>query len=359
MFSNTSDRSGLKKGKDALRLKKRQESADRQSSAREEVVEDLRATAEESPDPELWIDDHFQRVLKNLIRSLVDAENQLYGLQDRRERLESNRRDGKVPSGLKIRSITAKGKNAENLQQKFTEVLKEAELKLLDATIEALQIEEQQITQRCTEEKQKVLTAIENWRSSFKASDPSLDIEADQFVISAKSFADDFYFECAAERTSKRVAEDIKKTAKAAKKTERMETEFAVNEQSIQDMVQRAVRQELRKQKPVSSPPTKETSASRKSSKSRRSDRSNSRGRKNDRSNSRGRKNDKSSSRNRTLSQGRNRRNSTSPGDSTQNQRSRSKQRRQRKPRRVSFSGNQSPGRQSKNVRGRGNGVVK
>ncbi|CAH3172872.1 unnamed protein product, partial [Porites lobata] len=212
--------------------------------------------------------------------------------------------------------------------------------KLLDATIEALQIEEQQMTQRCTEEKQKVLTAIENWRSSFKASDPSLDIEADQFVISAKSFADDFYFECAAERTSKRVAEDIKKTAKAAKKTERMETEFAVNEQSIQDMVQRAVRQELRKQKPVSSPPTKETSVSRKSSRSRR-------------------KNDKSSSRNRNLSQGRNRRNSTSPGDSTQNQRSRSKQRRQRKPRRVSFSGNQSPGRQSKNVRGRGNGVVK
>ena len=61
-------------------LKKQQESADRQSSAREEAVEDLRATDKESPDPELWIDDHFQCVLKNLIRSLVDAENQLYGL---------------------------------------------------------------------------------------------------------------------------------------------------------------------------------------------------------------------------------------------------------------------------------------
>lgn len=358
MFSNTSDRSGLKKGKDALKLKKRQESADRQSSAREEAVEDLRAAAEESPDPELWIDDHFQRVLKNLVRSLVDAENQLYGLEDRRQRLESNRRDGKVPSGLKIRNITAKGKNAENLQQKFNEVLKEAELKLLDATIEALQIEEQQIKQRCAEEKQKVLTTIENWRSSFKASDPSLDIEADQFVISAKSFADDFYFECAAERTSKRVAEDIKKASKTAKKAERMDTEFAVNEQSILDMVQRAVKKELGKHKPVS-PPTKETSASRKNSRNRKSDRSNSRGRKNDRSNSRSRKIDRSSSKNRNLSQGRNRRNSASPGDSTQNRRSRSKQRRQRKPRRVSFSGNQSPGRQSKNVRGRGNGVVK
>ena len=45
MFSNTSDRSGPKKGKDSLRLKKRQESADRQSSAREEAEEDLQAAA--------------------------------------------------------------------------------------------------------------------------------------------------------------------------------------------------------------------------------------------------------------------------------------------------------------------------
>ena len=115
MFSNTSDRSGPKKGNDSLRLKKRQESADRQRSAHEEAMEDLRAAAEESPDPELWIDDHFQCVLKNFVRSLVDTENRLYGLHDRRQRLKSNRSDGKVPSGLKIRSITAKGKNAKNL----------------------------------------------------------------------------------------------------------------------------------------------------------------------------------------------------------------------------------------------------
>ena len=188
--------------------------------------------------------------------------------------------------------------------------------------MEALLIEEQQTKQRCTEEKQKVLTAIENWRSSFKVSDPSLDIEADQFVISAKSFADHFHFECAAERTSKRVVEDIKKASKPAKSAERMETEFTVNKQSIQDMVQRAVRQELNNHKPVS-PPTKETSTSRKNSRSRNSDRSNSRSHKSDRSNSRNHKNDRSSSKSqkqhRNPSQGRNRRNSASPSDSTQN----------------------------------------
>ena len=52
---------------------------------REEPVEDLRPATEETPDPELWIDHHFQCVLKNLICSSVDTENQLYGLQHHRQ----------------------------------------------------------------------------------------------------------------------------------------------------------------------------------------------------------------------------------------------------------------------------------
>ena len=95
---------------------------------------------------------------------MIGAENQLYGLQDRRKRLESNKSDRKVPNGLKIHSVTAKGlKNVENLQQKFNMVIKEAELTLLDATIEALQMEEQQTVDQCTEEKAKVLNVIDNW----------------------------------------------------------------------------------------------------------------------------------------------------------------------------------------------------
>ena len=63
------------------------------------------------------------------------------------------------------------------------------------------------------------------------------------------------------------MAENIKKASKAAKSAERMETKFTVNDKSIQDIVQRAVRQELNKHKPVS-PLTKETTASRKISRS-------------------------------------------------------------------------------------------
>ena len=267
MFSNTSDRSGFKMTKSALKLKKRQESTDRQSQAREEVVEDHQATTtEESPESEIWIDDHFQRVLKNLVRSFIEAENQLYGLQERIQRLESNKSNGKVPSGLKIRCVTAKGRDTQLLQEIFN-ITKEAELKLLDATIDSLKTEEQQAKARCAEEK-NVFTAIETWRNSFQSSASSLNTEADEYVKSAKCFADSFYFECAATRASKRVAENIKKASKEAKRTEQMDTQFTINEQSVRDMVQRAVRQEVSKLNPAS-PPGNTAPPPRKNSKSR------------------------------------------------------------------------------------------
>ena len=77
-------------------------------------------------------------------------------------------------------------------------------------------------------EKLKVLSTIETWRKSFKSSESSLDLEADEFVKSAKSFPDDFYFECAAKQTSKQVAESIKKAKKATKTAERMESDFTI-----------------------------------------------------------------------------------------------------------------------------------
>ena len=41
-----------------------------------------------------------------------------------------------------IRSVTAKGRNAQEVQEKFNAIIKEAKLKLLDTTIEALRTNE-------------------------------------------------------------------------------------------------------------------------------------------------------------------------------------------------------------------------
>ena len=231
MSNNPSDRSGFKMGKTALKLRRRQDSAERRNEEHGEIVDDLRAMTEDSSESALWIHDHFKHVLKKLVHSFIDAENQLYGLQIRKKRLESLKSDGKVPSGLKI-NVVAKGQSTQNLQEKFNIITKEAEIKLLEATIEALNSEEQQTKERCTEEKKNIDTAIESWRDSFQTSASLLEVEADEFVKSAKCFADNFYFECAATRASKHVSETIKKATKEAKRNEEMETEFRPDEQS-------------------------------------------------------------------------------------------------------------------------------
>ena len=66
-----------------------------------------------------------------------------------------------MPSGLKI-NVVAKGQSAENLQEKFNIITKEAEIKLLEATFEALNNEEQQAKEQCIEEKKNIDTAIES-----------------------------------------------------------------------------------------------------------------------------------------------------------------------------------------------------
>ena len=66
MLSNAANRYGVKSTRHSLKLKRQAESADRQASAREEVVSDGRDTSAQ-PEEEFWIDDHFQQTLKTLI----------------------------------------------------------------------------------------------------------------------------------------------------------------------------------------------------------------------------------------------------------------------------------------------------
>ena len=56
LFSNTSDCSGLKMNRSALKLRKWQESVYRQNWVYDEVLEDLWAVIEESPEYEIWIE---------------------------------------------------------------------------------------------------------------------------------------------------------------------------------------------------------------------------------------------------------------------------------------------------------------
>ena len=72
-----------------------------------------------------------------------------------------------------------------------------------------------------------VAATINVWRSLFQASEASMGMDEDHFVASAKCFLNDFYFQCMAIRTFKKVAGDIKKAAKeATDRVQRIETKF-------------------------------------------------------------------------------------------------------------------------------------
>ena len=251
MFSNVPNRYGVKSTRPSLKLKKRMQSLERQSSAREEAVAEVRNTSEQSPEEEFWIDDHFQQMLKTLVREVVEAENEFYAMQERVKRLQDSKSEREVPSGLKIHRVTAKGKNIQPLQEQLDTIQKGAEFKLLDATIEALTHDEQLYRDLCTNEKKNVEAAIRAWRNSFQTSETNLDMDADHFVASAKCFANDFFFQCVAIRTSKKVAGERRKAAKEANRAQRMETEFQVNEQSIKDIVARELQNEFSKRHPA------------------------------------------------------------------------------------------------------------
>ncbi|KAL9969536.1 hypothetical protein ACROYT_G021760 [Oculina patagonica] len=129
-------------------------------------------------------------------KKFMDAENGLYALQECIKRLELSKREKKVPSGMKIHRFKAKGKHTTLLQETFDGILREAEFKLLDATLAALHQDEQHCRDSCTEEKANISKAINTWREAFKASESSLSADADQFVASSKYFCDDYYFKC-------------------------------------------------------------------------------------------------------------------------------------------------------------------
>ena len=69
-----------------------------------------------------------------------------------------------VPKGLKIKPVKAKSKS-EDLQKKFDNILHEAELKLLDVTLESLRKEVLETEQSVAHCKEDIKATIDRWRS--------------------------------------------------------------------------------------------------------------------------------------------------------------------------------------------------
>ena len=87
------------------------------------------------------LDSTIETVLRKAVRLRVDADKAHSKLLSRVKRLDEHLSKGTIPVGLRIASIQAKGKNVETLQAKFDDIIREAEVKMLEATIENLRSE--------------------------------------------------------------------------------------------------------------------------------------------------------------------------------------------------------------------------
>ena len=78
------------------------------------------------------LDFTIETVLRKIVRLRMDADKAHYNLLSRVKRLDEHLSKGTIPTGLRIASIQAKGKNVETLQAKFDEIVHEAEVKMLE-----------------------------------------------------------------------------------------------------------------------------------------------------------------------------------------------------------------------------------
>ena len=140
MGDQNQGRSGVKELNKTLSLnkKRREVSLERQTSARDSQIAELRsvevapsAKPTESP-PDVKLDSAFASILKKKVYLLVDTENALSQYHRRIKHLEEQIQQNTVPKGLKIKPVKAKSKS-EDLQKKFEYILHQAELKLLEA----------------------------------------------------------------------------------------------------------------------------------------------------------------------------------------------------------------------------------
>ena len=227
----------------SLKNKQRASSSERQANARGSTIKEKRSATDSSPshaEISSPLDRDFTSLLRTKVQARIEAEKAHSSALSRIDFLEKRLADGEPPKGLKIRTIKAKGKDAA-LQAKFDEILKEAELKLLGATIESLKSEIPPLTDAVEKRREDINTTIAKWRSTFPLKDSASVKQADSLVKSAQNYTNDLYFSCIVSLTSKSLAESLKKEEKARKQAN-METEFQLTESSIREIVRQEVK---------------------------------------------------------------------------------------------------------------------
>ena len=146
-----------------------------------------------------------------------------------------------IPSGLRIQSVRAKGQDAETLQAKFDDVIREAEQKLLDAVITHLRCNVEESKKAIQEREGDINGTIARWKSYLQESKEISSGQVDSLVEAATKFAVKVSSDSAVARACKALQTEI--TRKETKKRESMDSSeaFVPTELSIRDIIRQEI----------------------------------------------------------------------------------------------------------------------
>lgn len=186
------------------------------------------------------LDSTIESILRKKVGACQDSKKSRAALMARIKLLEHHAAEGTIPKGLRIRNVKAKGNN-ETLQAKFDDIIREAEVKLLDAAIDSLRRDVEANQDELREREDDIDGTIAQWRTYLARNKEITSEQADTLVQTAVAFAENLSSDNAVIQASKALQAEI--SLKESKLRESMYSNetFVPSEQSIRQII----RQEL------------------------------------------------------------------------------------------------------------------
>ena len=186
------------------------------------------------------LDSTIKSILRKRVDECQDSKKSCLVLLARIKVLEHHAAEGTIPKGLRIRNIKAKGNN-ETLQAKFDDIIREAELKLLDAAIDNLCTDVEANREELRAREANVDGTICKWKTYLIQSKEITSEQVDSLVEMAASFAENLSSDNAVNWASK--APQAETTLKESKLRESMESNeaFIPSEQLIRQIIRQEI----------------------------------------------------------------------------------------------------------------------
>ena len=194
------------------------------------------------------LDSTIETVLRKAVRQRMDADKARCNLLSKVKRLEEQLGKDTIPTGLRIASIQAKGKNVDTLQAKFDEIVHEAEVKMLEATIENLRSEIKDHQEAVRIASANIEGTIARWKVELLKNEIS-ESKASSLVEAAEAFVARITKDIAISRASKALQTEINRKVSRSENMDENEV-FVPTEESIKDIVRNEVLHAMATTKP-------------------------------------------------------------------------------------------------------------